>query len=252
MGRVIARYGLQELGGNVAYDTSGNGHHGEVVGPVVQGAPGPLGTSCLFGTASEPSYIEIPSHSDFSIGSAGLTVEGYMAPSTMLFTGTQAPLCSGFPAANYISFLNKQNSTYGGNPQAEWLLRMYPDTATGGVGCTPRPGRLSAYVFNPSGGQGAGAYHQPSYPTSDPTRWPGGWFRWKAEFQPAGASARVRLWVANTEVTWSSGALYSTYSVVPVAGNAPVRIGAGFLESTTCQQFWGALADIEFREGLDS
>ena len=88
------------------------------------------------------SYVEIPDHPDFSqpTSGKGLTVEAWMRPDVLNFAGeTDDP---------YIMWLGK-----GSAGKYEWGLRFYTRQST-------RPNRISAYMFNPEGGLGSGAYFE--------------------------------------------------------------------------------------------
>lgn len=242
--KLVADYRFDEPNGSVLTDWSVNGHHGDILGPVVRGVPGVGKTAMLFGhgyngTVNTMTYVRIPSHPDFSIGTDGMTIEAVIAPSTMIFLGSPAPLCSGFPAANYISFVNK----HGVNEKAEWIMRMYPHTAIGGGACKSRAGRVSAYVFNPSSGLGSGSYNQA-------LRQPGVYMRVRAAYDPPSTpDARVHLWVDGVKSPPSPADLYTHYDVAPQSDNADVVVGAGFLDSVPVQ-FLGAFDSLKFWRGV--
>lgn len=245
---LVASYQFDELEGSVLYDRSGNGHHGTIVGgepwDVIRGVPGVGKTAMLFGneydgTVGTMTYVRIPSHPDFSIGTDGMTIEAVIAPSTMSFQGTTAPLCPGYPAANYITFANK----HGVNADAEWLLRMYPHEAVGGGTCKSRAGRVSGYAFSPSSGLGSGSYNEA-------LRVPGVYMTVRAAYDPPGVpNARVHLWVNGVKSPPSSGDLYSTYNVNPTPGPADVILGAGFTDSVPVQ-FRGAFDSFKVWRGV--
>src|SRR5262249_55541082 len=95
------------------------------------------------GLDGKGSYVEIPSHLDFSqpTSGRGLTVEVWMRPGPLKFAGETAD--------PYVYWLRK------GQPNSpEWALRFYSHASP------DRPNRISAYLFNPEGGLGAGAYFQ--------------------------------------------------------------------------------------------
>lgn len=235
---LVASYLFDELESDVLYDRWGD-HHGSIIGNVVRGVPGVGKVGMLFGAESDLSYGRIPSHPDFSIGTDGMTIEATIAPSTTVFGGSPAPLCAGYPAANYISFANK----HGVNSDAEWLMRMYPDTAVGGPNCGSRAGRISAYVFNPSSGLGSGAYHQAA-------RTPGVYVTVRAAYDPPSApNARVHLWFNGVKKAPSPADLYSHYGIVPQAGNADVLLGAGITDSVPTQ-FRGAFDRFRVWRGV--
>lgn len=225
-------------------DVSGNGLHGSYFGDLILGVPGQTGLGVLFGYGAIPSYASIPHDPGFSIGPDGLSVVTKIAPRTMTFTGSPAPLCTGFPAANYVTFLNKHGNTSQPDPQVEWATRLYPISAVGGVGCTGRAGRLSAYAFPPAGGLGAGAYQQQP-------RTPGVYVDVRIVFEPTTFEApRVRLWVDGGEVPASPAALYSAYGVAPVSGTKPVLVGGGQTDSVW-QQARVAMCSLSFRRGTN-
>src|SRR5579872_4477627 len=77
-------------------------------------------------------YVEIPSSSDFSVTSDGLTVSASMRPDTLTFPKPEG--------SGYVFWLGK-----GSKGQYEWAFRMYNLTNTENP---PRPNRISFYVFN--------------------------------------------------------------------------------------------------------
>jgi hypothetical protein len=244
---LVADYLFVELDGDVLTDCSGNGHHGTLVGDIARGVPGLGKRAMLFGEGVWPyytglSYARIQSHPDFSIGTDGMTTEAVVAPSTTVFLGSPAPLCAGYPAANYVMFAGKLG-VYGGAPQAEWGLRIYPETAVGGPGCSSRAGRMSAYAFNPAGGLGSGSYHQA-------TRTPGVYVTIRAAYDPPSApNARVHLWFNGMKKAPSDADLYSTYGVVPQAGDADVLLGASIADRVSLQ-FRGAFDRFRVWRGV--
>lgn len=238
---LVADYKFNELTGTTLTDHSGNNHHGTLVGDVVRGVPGLGKVGMLFGQSSTLSYVRIPSHADFSIGSTGMTIEAVIAPSTMSFSGTQAPLCPGFPAANYISFANK----CGDGNDCEWAMRMYPDTAVGGTGCTNRAGRISGYVFNLAGDLGSGSYNQPSSP-----RVSGTYITVRVAYDaPSIPNARVHLWLNGAKSRPSPADLYSAYNITPQSSNADLILGAGLMDALHVQ-FRGAFDSFKVWRGV--
>jgi len=141
----VAYWRLGEQMGPNAVDHTANGHTGTYHGaPVFQERGAIRGdVDTAIALDGRRSYIEIPSHQDFSqpTSGQGLTVEVWMRPNVLDFAGeTDDP---------YIFWLGK------GEPhQQEWAFRFYSRTSP------DRPNRISAYLFNPEGGLGAGAYVQ--------------------------------------------------------------------------------------------
>ena len=199
---------LGEKGGPGIADVSGQGRDGIVQGAVRFGQKGMLdrdGDTALAFDGKE-GCVEIANHAAFSIATSGqgLTVEAWMRPDVLDFTG-EGP-------EGYIHWLGK-----GEEGRQEWALRFYPRKSA-------RPNRISAYVFNPGPGLGSGAYVEEEVK-------PGKWLHIVATFDPFDATNRkagVALYrdgkLAGSPAT-SPGAPYSAYSVVPVHGTAPLRLG---------------------------
>src|SRR5205085_11295716 len=113
------------------------------------------------------SYVEIPAAKASSVGATRMTVELWMRPHALDFPGQ-----TGSGADPYIHWLGK-----GETNQFEWGFRFYsrkrPDGTTSG-----RPNRISAYIWNASGGEGAGAYFEEHLTT-------GKWIHIVAVYEPA-------------------------------------------------------------------
>jgi hypothetical protein len=89
------------------------------------------------------TYIEIPSHPDFSVTTTGeLSISAWIAPATLTFPDTEA--------TGYVHWLGK-----GANGQQEWTFRIYSQGNT-----ENRQNRISFYVFNPDGGIDIGSNFQ--------------------------------------------------------------------------------------------
>src|SRR5436190_1924896 len=86
--------------------------------------------------------VGLADHAAFSqpTSGAGLTVEVWVRPDALEFDGVSAD--------PYVMWLGK-----GEKDKEEWALRFYSKKSK-------RPNRISAYLFNPSGGLGAGAYFE--------------------------------------------------------------------------------------------
>ncbi len=141
----VAYWRLGESRGPDALDSTGNGHKGAYRGTPLLQQKGALqgDADTAVKLDGKRSYIEIPSHRDFSqpTSGQGLTVEVWVRPDLLEFEGETAD--------HYIHWLGK------GEPRRqEWGLRFYSRTSR------DRPNRISAYLFNPQGGLGAGAYFQ--------------------------------------------------------------------------------------------
>ena len=205
---------LGETDSLTAADSSGRGADGEYHGKPTLGEPGAIagsGDAAIglngFGSGD---YVEIPDvdGAPFSqpTSGAGLTVEVWMRPDMLVFPGqTSQP---------YIHWLGK-----GEHAQYEWGLRFYSQDST------ERPNRISAYIWNASGGEGAGAYFQ------DPEIEPGAWIHIVACYDPGDWTtdppAGVSIYRNGVRQLGppSKGTLYRTFQISPQQGSAPVRLG---------------------------
>ncbi len=206
----VAYWRLGEATGPEAHDRTSHGHIG-----VYHGAPTFQERGAIRGDANTAialdghgSYIEIASHPDFSqpTSGKGLSVEVWMRPDVLEFAGeTPDP---------YVMWLGK-----GESHQQEWALRFYSRTSP------DRPNRLSAYLFNPEGGLGAGAYCQDVLTAGE-------WLHLVACFDPGDATtpgAGVRLYKNGVlrQGPPAPGTLYHTsqWQITSVPGTAPLRLG---------------------------
>ena len=106
-----------------------------------------------------------------------------------------------------------------------WALRFYSRASK------DRPNRISAYLFNPQGGLGAGAYFQ------DRLR-AGQWMHVVACFDPGdsgtkGAGVHIYKNGVRRLGPPSPGALYNNprWKIRPARGDAPLRLGTRDLKS---------------------
>jgi hypothetical protein len=208
---------LGERSGATADDETGNRHDGKYLGRLRLGDPGAIsGDSNSSITLNGNSYVEIPDSPAFSqpTSGAGLTVEVWMRPDRLDFADTAA--------VKYIHWLGK-----GEEGRDEWGFRFY----TRGDG--ERPNRISAYIWNPGGELGAGAYFQDKLVA-------GRWIHVVACYEPGDASRRSGVRIYKDGVLRqgppSKGTLYGNppnWNIVPRHGTAPVRLGTrdrkGFL-----------------------
>ncbi len=207
---------LGEMHGSTASDGSGRGHNGRYVGHPHLGQPGAIAADPDRAVGLEgpktKSYVEIPDSTAFSVAHSGhgLTVEVWMRPDVLDFAGEK-------PNAKdaYIHWLGK-----GEKGQFEWGFRFYSRHAG-------RPNRISAYIWNPDGKLGAGAYvEEPLVPHR--------WICLVATFDdPSKPNARVQLYKDGkpSPHNHSPGTLYQSYRIRPKHGHAPVRLGTRDLHS---------------------
>ncbi len=211
----VGYWRLGESGGPTASDAPGNGTDGVYFGNPTFGETGAIGgdpdTAVGFNGPGSQDYVEIadPGTGVFSqpTSGAGLTVEMWMRPDTLTFSGeTSEP---------YIHWLGKCVS---GSGQCEWGMRFYSQDAP------TRSNRISAYIWNPSGGEGAGAYFQDALV-------PGQWMHIVAVYEPGDMNtnppAGVHIYRDGVHRLGppSSGTLYRSFGIVPVPGTLPVRLG---------------------------
>ncbi len=208
----------EAAGARTAADASGHQHHGTYHGRPHLGQPGALpgdkNTAVgLDGPQSKP-YIEIPASKAFSVATSGrgLSVEVWLRPDALDFRGENKDTKNA-----YIHWLGK-----GAAGAYEWGFRFYNSHAR-------RHNRISAYIWNPTGGEGAGAYFEDVVPQ-------GKWLYVVATFDdPAKPNARVQIYRNGVPSphNHSPGTLYRSYAIQPASGAAPVRLGTrdlrGFL-----------------------
>lgn len=135
--------------GQGARDLSGHAHLGAYHGGVAFDQPGPLHgeAAAAIDLDGIDGFVEVPDSVAFSQTSSGrgLSVEAWFRPDVLTFSG-QTP-------QHYVHWLGK------GEPGAfEWGFRFYSKES-------PRPNRISAYIWNPSSepgvrNEGAGAYFE--------------------------------------------------------------------------------------------
>jgi hypothetical protein len=192
-------------------DASGNGHNGAYEPRSRPPGPARLPNGA---PASEfnghDQYVQVGSARSLSVTHTGcLTVETWMKPATLQFPREEG--------SGYAYVLGK------GSPgKQEYALRMYSLTNTE---VPVRPNRISAYAFNPEGGEGSGAYFQDPVSLSrwimvaftisirPSQRFPDGYL---AIYKDGQLRGRVSL---------------DQFHVKPAAGNAPFRIATRNLDS---------------------
>jgi Concanavalin A-like lectin/glucanases superfamily len=235
----VGYWRLGETTGFTASDSSGDGYDGVYLGNPTLGQVGAINgdpdASVGFNGPSSMDYVEIPDPADGSsafsqpASGLGLTVEVWMRPDILKFPGQTSDI--------YIHWLGKCVS---GSGQCEWGFRFYSQDSPN------RPNRISAYIWNPGGGEGAGAYFQ------DPLV-AGAWIHVVAVYEPGDMNtvppAGVHIFKNGVHRLGppSSGTLYRTYGIVPVAGTLPLRLGtrdAATSGSGIVSYFTGGLDEV--------
>jgi hypothetical protein len=218
---------LGEAAGPTAVDETGQGRDGKYVEPISYAQPGAILTdqNTAIGMDGNGGYVEVPNSQGFSPAepkNKGLTVEVWIRPDHLAFFGGQN-------GKDYTHWFGKGQGS-GVNGSQEWALRFYPVNTVEG---TPlRPLRISAYIFNPEGGEGAGAYLDGAMDPPTTTAW----MHIVATFDdPEVVDARVQIYKNGVPSRHNSspGTLYSndSFNINPVQGNVPVRFGTQDLES---------------------
>ena len=222
--RVLAKkpsayWRFEERAGPTAGDSAGHAHPGIYRGGVAFRQPGAIHTEPdeAIELNGVDAFVEVPDSAVFSQPTSrrGLTVEAWFRPDRLAFPGQTD--------AHYIHWLGK-----GQAGEFEWGFRFYSKES-------PRPNRVSAYIWNPTTGpggsnEGAGAYFQ------DEAR-AGVWIHVVACYDPGDASnpdAGVSIYkngVLRGGPGTSPGARYASYDIHSVHGSAPVRLGTRDLGS---------------------
>jgi hypothetical protein len=205
----VGYWRLGEAQGPTAFDQTANAYNGTYFGNPTFGQYGAIHNDPNKAIrCNGVDYVEIPDSLAFSQPTSGfgLTVEVWMRPDVLEFPGETAD--------PYVHWLGK------GSPgQYEWALRFYSRNST-------RPNRISAYIFNPAGGEGAGAYFEDTLEA-------GQWIHVVACYEPGDKDtqppAGVHIYKNGVHRLGppSPGTLYSNplFNIVPAHGTAPLRLG---------------------------
>jgi hypothetical protein len=195
-----------------------NHHHARLInGPAA--ATMPNGDNALTYNGVN-QYMEVSNEPELSVSSSHvLTIEAWLRPDVLDFVRTEG--------SGYVYWLGK-----GEQDQQEYAARMYGLRPTGHD--SNRPNRISGYVFNGSGGLGAGSYYQA--PVNNPVR-PGEWMFYvliintsKETFSTNNPTGYTKLFLIRKagngalDINRDQDALVK-YNIIPVAGNAPFRVG---------------------------
>jgi concanavalin A-like lectin/glucanase superfamily protein len=221
----VAYWRLGEAAGPTAVDETGNGHDGIYINNPTFGQTGAIrGDSNTAVQFNGMNYVEIPDSADFSqpTSSNGLTVEAWMRPDALAFSGQ----LSSDPTVNpYVHWLGK-----GGTGQEEWAFRFY--SSEPGQAAGARPNRISAYIWSPAGKEGAGAYFQEVVAI-------GVWIHVVACYEPGDKNtcppAGVHIYLDGVQQQGPTeiGTLYCNpcFAVLPTHGTAPLRLATRDLAS---------------------
>ena len=221
-------------------DLTGHGHTGTYKGGSPVHARMPNGDNAAnFNGAGQ--YLSVPSSAAFSISTTGeLTWEAWIKPQTLQWSNASDPFSLG-----YVNWMGKCQRY---SPSCEWGARMYASVNREG-----RCNRLSAYVFNPSAGNGGGADWQPNCNLLAA----GQWLYVVGEYQTRSTPSRcsssypgtINIWVNGIERHFSpraTGGCMSQDAVTPQAGGSPLNIGTMALDNW----FQGAVGKVAIYDKL--
>jgi hypothetical protein len=221
----VGYWRLGEHKGPTAHDESGHKHDGHYSGKITYGIPGAIVHDPNRAIKLEGhGYVEIPARKGFSQPDSGkgLSVEVWLKPGALDFQGGQN-------GQDYVHWLGKGDTK---TKQQEWAFRFYPSKDPS------RPNRISAYIFNPDGGKGAGAYFQEPLDTKT-------WMHIVATFDPGDASTPGKHGVSiykngvlkqgphtYSGPTSKNPTIYNgEFQITPKRGKSPVRLGTHDLQS---------------------
>lgn len=215
-------------------DLSGNGNTGTYKNGLPVTATLPNGNMAAdFNGSSQ--YLTVPSSHSFSIPTTGnLTWEAWIRPDSLQFPNGSN--------SNYVDFMGKC-TTY--NANCEWEGRIY-DTTTKQAG---RSNRISAYIFNLTGGLGSAADWQPASGTLKAGQWIYVAGEYTTQTQPTNCPnattypGSINIWVNGVE--WDQSAhnptgCMSQYKIKPQPGSSPLNIGTLALDTW----FKGAIGKV--------
>lgn len=215
-------------------DGADNGFETSLVDGAPSGSYGGGVTTTLMPDGSRAAFFNgrdghllIPTDPMFSVPTTGaLTFEAWIKPDVAEF-----PKSDG---TGYVNLGGKGDAVNGG--RFEWSPRIYSRTNTE---VPPRPNHVSGYAFNLPGGKGAGSR------ISTPAM-VGEWLHVvfvidTLDVDPQHPTGRT--WICRNGVLVDMDPLNS-YGIVPVASDAPVRIGTR--EGGTKSHFLGAIGAVAF------
>lgn len=215
-------------------DLSGNGNAGHYSEP-------PLLTAMPNGDSAgdfNGEVLSIPSRPSLSIPTTGsLSWEAWLKPDAL---GLQNP-------KGYVNWMGKCASY---SPTCEWEARLYDS-----INPQDRCNRFSAYAFNPSDDEGAGAAWQPVCGLLRACQWHHVVGEYTLLAQPADCPiapaypGSINIWVDGVEWDQASHTptgCMSQFDIVPVAHDSPVNIGSSALDT----YFDGAIGKVAIYDYL--
>jgi Concanavalin A-like lectin/glucanases superfamily len=184
-------------------------------------------------------YLSVPSSPQFSISKTGkLTWEAWIRPDILQFAHP----------ANENGYVDWMGKCEHHNGSCEWKARIYSAR-----NAEQRCDRLSAYVFNPTGGLGSGANWQPDCGAFRPGLWLYVVGEYQTQTAPPGCGSyypgTINIWVNAVKQNFASNAptgCMSQYDVMPRSGTSPVNVGSAALDSW----FPGAVGKVAIYDTL--
>jgi len=184
-------------------------------------------------------YVTIASHASLSVPTThSLTWEVWIRPDELEFPND---------SNGYVNFMGKCQSS---KQNCEWQARMYKTTNS-----EDRCNRISAYIFNKTGGLGSAADWQPECGLIEADSWYHVVGEYTLDTTPGDCDAAdsypgsIEIWVNG--VKWDHGShgqtgCMSQYQVLPSAENSPVNIGTNAKDGL----FAGAIGKVAFYDKL--
>ena len=207
--RPVAYWGMSTPGAGTEKDLSGKRHEGRYVGAPARTRLPNGDVAADFDGVTQ--YMEVPDAAGLSPATRGvLTIEAWMRPDTLQFRRAEG--------SGYVHWMGK-----GETGKHEYAARMYSLRNE-----ENRPNRISGYLFDASGGKGAGSYFQGGVAKGE-------WIHYvlvintreKSEKYPNGYTKIYRDGVLKAQNDLN----YRGTPITPTRGSAPFRVGTRDLGS---------------------
>lgn len=218
--RPSAFWNIGSPGSGSEWDLTGHGHNARYIGrPAATRLPNGASAAKFNGTSQ---YMQVPDSAALSPATRGvLTLEAWVRPDTLTFPDTEG--------SGYVHWMGK------GEPNKhEYVARMYSANNTE----KPyRANRISGYLFNVSGGKGAGSHFQRDIRA-------GKWIHYVLVLNSKARSATyprgyTKIYRDGKQMDQDS-LIFEGTAIVPQRGNAPFRVGTRDLRSF----FKGAIGKV--------
>lgn len=195
----------------IEQDLTRNGHTGRYVGrPAAAKLPNGARAARFNGTSQ---YLQIPDAAALSPATRGvLTIEAWMRPDRLIFPDVEG--------SGYVHWMGKGEAN-----KHEYVARMY---SADNREKPSRGNRISGYLFNASGGKGAGSHFQNAIVA-------GKWIHYVLVINSKARSATyprgyTKIYRDGKQMDQDS-LIFEGTAIVPQRGNAPFRVGTRDLKS---------------------